>query len=123
MRGKSAFRRIAAVSVAMLAMAWAAAAQQPQISGIADAAPLAEPTGNIARGELIAIYGFNLANGIGSAFVPVSPTLSLAGASVTIGGIAAPLTYASPTQLDVQVPFEISAGTLTANVVVTVGNQ
>ena len=123
MRGKSAYRRITIICVTMLAGAWAAAAQQPQISGIENAAPLAQPTGNVARGELIAIYGSSLANGVASAFVPSSPTLSLAGASVSIGGIAAPITYASPTQLDVQVPFEISAGTLTANIVVTVGGQ
>src|ERR1019366_5601598 len=49
--------------------------------------------------------------------------LSLGGASVTIGGLAAPITYASPTQLDVQVPFEIAAGVPSVNVTVTVGSS
>jgi len=58
---------------------------------------------------------------LGANFTPTSPVLSLGGASVTIGGLAAPITYASPTQLDVQVPFEIAAGVPSVNVVVTVG--
>src|ERR1019366_7350864 len=49
--------------------------------------------------------------------------LSLGGASVTIGVGAAPLTYASPTQLDVQVPFEIAAGVPSVNLTVTVAGS
>jgi uncharacterized protein (TIGR03437 family) len=42
---------------------------------------------------------------------------------VTVGGLAAPITYASPTLLDVQVPFEIAAGVPSVNIVVTVGGS
>jgi uncharacterized protein (TIGR03437 family) len=47
----------------------------------------------VARGELISIYGTNLASGLGSAFTPTSPVLSLAGASVLIGGLAADISW------------------------------
>ncbi len=70
----------------------------------------------------VSIYGTNLANGVASTFAPAAPVLSLAGASVTIGGIPSPVTYASPTQLDVQVPFEIAAGVPSVNVIVTLSN-
>src|ERR1035438_9932733 len=94
---------------------------QPSISIVSNAAANSVSTGNVARGELISIYGSNLAASLGSAFAPTSPVLSLGGASVTIGGLAAPLTYASPTQLDVQFPFEIAAGVPSVNLTVTVG--
>ena len=38
------------------------------------------------------------------------PTM-LAGTAVTINGIAAPLYYVSPIQLNVQIPYEVTAGT------------
>jgi uncharacterized protein (TIGR03437 family) len=100
-----------------------AVAQQPQITRIASAAPAATATGNVARGELISIYGSNLANGVSSSFAPISPVLALAGASVSIGNIAAPILYASPTQIDLQVPFEIPAGVPSVSVTVTVGSM
>jgi hypothetical protein len=80
---------------------------QPVVNLVANAAADSNATGNVARGELISVYGTNLATGLGANFTPTSPVLSLAGASVTIGGLAAPITYASPTQIDLQVPFEI----------------
>jgi uncharacterized protein (TIGR03437 family) len=113
----------AGLAIVTMLAAVPAAEAQPAIAGIANAAPLSARTGNAARGELISIYGTNLATGVASAFAPVTPVLSLAGASVTIGGIAAAILYASPNQLDVQVPFEITAGTASVNVVVTVANN
>ena len=98
---------IALLATAVLS-AGLADAQQPQIAGIGNAAPVAQASGNVARGELISIYGSGLANGVASSFDPASLTPSLAGASVSIGGLVAPVTYASPTQLDVQVPFRDS---------------
>jgi len=104
----------------MLAVAGYAMAG-PLISSISNAAADSASTGNVARGELISIYGSELATGLGANFTPTSPVLSLGGASVKIGGIAAPITYASPTMLDVQVPFEITAGAASVDVTVTVG--
>ncbi len=114
-------KRIVIPVFALVALTAIAGAQGPQIAGIENAAPLVLATGNVARGELISIYGANLANGLTSDYYPVSPTLTLAGASVNIGGLQAPITYASPTQLNVQVPFEIPAGAASVNLTVTVG--
>ena len=119
-RGRVALKGIVLSGIALFAMAGVAAAQ-PVISVIANAASDSVATGNVARGELLSIYGTSLATSLGANFTPTSPVLSLGGASVTIGGLAAPITYASPTQLDVQVPFEIAAGVPSVNVVVTVG--
>ena len=82
----------------------------PIVTSVVNAAPDSVRTCGVARGELISVYGSNLANSVDSNFTPAAPIFSLAGASVTIGGLAAPIVYASPTQLDVQVPFEIAAG-------------
>ena len=77
----------------------------------------------MARGELISIYGSNLTNGATLASFPPSAPLTLAGTSVSIGGTAAPILYVSPTQVNVQVPFEIPAGVPSVNVIVTSGTQ
>ena len=75
---------------------------------------------NAAPGSLIQITGSNLASSTASApGFPLPP--SLAGASVTINGISAPILYASATQINAQVPFEISPGAATVNV--TSGNS
>src|SRR5271157_3016921 len=108
--GRAALKRMVFSAIALLAVAGFAAAQ-PVINLIANAAPDSVATGNVARGELISVYGTNLSTSLGANFTPTSPVLSLGGASVNIGGLAAPITYASPTQLDVQAPFEIPAGT------------
>lgn len=63
----------------------------------------------IAPGSLVAIFGSNLASGSQTATVSPWPT-TLAGATVTINGVPAPIYYASPAQVNAQVPFEIPAG-------------
>jgi uncharacterized protein (TIGR03437 family) len=62
-----------------------------------------------APGSVIQIFGSNLAATTTTAAGAPLP-LSLAGASVSIGGLAAPLFYASPGQINAQVPFELAAG-------------
>src|SRR5262249_13828098 len=73
---------------------------------------------SIAPGSLISIYGSNLAASTATAGTIPLP-LTLGGASVTINGVTAPLLYASSTQINAQVPFEIQPGT--ANLVITSG--
>lgn len=64
----------------------------------------------LAPGEIVAIYGTNLAGGImGSPTVPLS--MSLGGTSVIIGGIQVPLYFVSSGQINAQVPFELAPGT------------
>ncbi|MGA2741723.1 MAG: hypothetical protein ABSG65_30335, partial [Bryobacteraceae bacterium] len=75
----------------------------------------------VARGELISIYGSNLTSGATLESFPPTAPLTLGGTSVHIGGVAAPILFVSPNQLNVQVPFEIPAGVPSLNVTVTVG--
>ena len=72
--------------------------------GIVNAASFA--AGSLAPGSLFSIFGARLANTTASgAFVP-----ALGGASVTLGGIPVPLSYASPAQINGQVPYELAPG-------------
>ena len=76
--------------------------QAPQLTaaGVVNAASYAQP---IAPGSIVSIFGTNLAPAPARADHTLLPT-SLAGTSVTIGGIAAPLFYVSPGQINAQVP-------------------
>jgi uncharacterized protein (TIGR03437 family) len=68
----------------------------------------------VAPGSLVSIYGLDLAANTQSAGAPPLP-LTLSGASVLIGGQAAPLLYVSPEQINAQVPFGL-AGPVTMEV-------
>ncbi len=60
-------------------------------------------------GMIMAVFGTQLATGTQQATaLPLPYTMS--GVAVTINGIAAPLYYVSPGQLNVQVPYEAGAG-------------
>ena len=77
--------------------------------------------GQVAPGQLITLFGDNL--GLGdpvAAFPPSNGSfpISLAGVSVTFNGTPASLLYVSPTQVNVQVPFEV-AGQATAHMRIT----
>ena len=101
----------------------------PQISsgGIVNNASYLLASSGVARGSIAAIFGSNLTDG--SSCVPpgCAPTFgsngvlnkTMAGAEVTVGGIQAPIFYATPGQLGIQIPEEVS--TTTAAVQVRVG--
>ena len=55
-------------------------------------------------------FGTNLANSIQLAGALPLP-LNMAGASATVNGVAAPLYYVSPQQLNIQIPYETATGT------------
>ena len=79
----------------------------------------------LAPGSIAAIFGSNLNDGTpacSTSFVDGKLITSLCGASVTLNDIPAPLFYATPTQLGVQIPFEL-AGAASAQIVVTVLGQ
>ena len=64
----------------------------------------------VAPGAVVQIYGSALANG--TAFGTIANgrlSTAVAGTSVKIGGLDAPIAYASPTQINVQVPAELQA--------------
>jgi uncharacterized protein (TIGR03437 family) len=69
---------------------------------------------SIAPGSWIEIYGANLAAAARSwttaDFNGPNAPISLGGATVTIGGESAYLSYVSPTQLNVQVPLDLPPG-------------
>ena len=62
----------------------------------------------IAAGSILSIYGQGLATAAATSPAYPMPAATVAGASVTMNGWPAPIFYASPAQLNVQVPFEIS---------------
>jgi uncharacterized protein (TIGR03437 family) len=77
----------------------------------ADAADLA-PLTSVAPGQLLSLFG----EGIGPNAVAYQPkagvySSSQPGLSVTFNGLPGPLLYASPGQINVQVPYEIAGAT------------
>jgi len=64
----------------------------------------------VAPGTLITIYGNNLSEESSSSTVP-HPT-DVDGTKVLLGGQALPILYASPTQINAQVPFDLAVNTL-----------
>ncbi len=93
-----------------------------QITGsvTANAAPLLAPNGtlhafaplvggSLGPGNIVQIYGSNLAaQPIVSSVLPLNTNLG--GTTVLIGGVAAPLYYVSPGQINAQIPFELTPG-------------
>ncbi|MDQ2900568.1 MAG: hypothetical protein M3Y07_12335, partial [Acidobacteriota bacterium] len=71
----------------------------------------------IAPGSIVSLFGTNLAQGTASALDAPLPK-SLGGVSLTVKGLAAPLFYVSPTQINAQIPFEAIPGA--ASLVVSV---
>jgi len=88
------------------------------LSGISSAASFQRA---YAPGMVVALFGENLAGSTPNP--PSSPLpIALAGTTVTLNGIAAPLYYVSPTQINLQIPYAIQAGS-TAIVKVTNNGQ
>jgi uncharacterized protein (TIGR03437 family) len=89
----------------------------PVIGGVSNSASFTQV---YAPGEIISVFGTQLApaTAIGSAPLPAM----LGGSSVTIGGVAAPFYYSSPTQLNIQIPYGIPPGSMPA-LTVTNGGQ
>ena len=63
-----------------------------------------------APGMLVSVFGTNLATAKQLASTLPLP-LTMAGVSATVNGVAAPLLYVSPTQLNIQIPYETTTGT------------
>ncbi len=81
-------------------------AQSPVITpgGVVNAASYTQP---VVPGSLVAIFGSNLAQGVSVATTTPWPT-TLNGTSVSFNGIAAPLSYVSPIQINAQVPSSLT---------------
>jgi uncharacterized protein (TIGR03437 family) len=64
-----------------------------------------------APGEMVAVYGTAMAPiGTASLASTLPLPLNLNGVSATVNGVSAPLYYLSPTQIDLQIPYETGAG-------------
>ena len=71
--------------------------------------PTGAPNYGAAPGSIVSIFGTNLAVSVAQASgIPLLTTLN--GTSVTIGGVAAPLFYVSPEQINAQVPYDAPTG-------------
>ncbi|PWU09117.1 MAG: peptidase S8 [Terriglobia bacterium] len=76
------------------------------ISAVASAATY---QAGLSPGMLLSVFGSNLANTTQAA--SGSPlTYSIAGVSATVNGVGAPLISVSPTQINLQIPYEVGAG-------------
>ena len=93
--------------LALLFAAAPSALSQPVLSpgGVVNAASFTAP---VSPGSLVSIFGSGLAPGNASAGAIPLP-LSLAGVSVQINGIAAPLLFVSAGQINAQIPWEVSS--------------
>jgi uncharacterized protein (TIGR03437 family) len=89
-------------------------------TGIVNAASSAPFTAGVSPGELLTLYGTNLADS--TVIAPAIPfPNTLGNVQVMINGIAAPIYYVAPTQVSVIVPYEITAAVVQVQVV-TDGN-
>ena len=64
---------------------------------------------NASPGMIMTVFGTGLANSVRSATTQPLP-YALEGVSAVVNGIAAPLFYTSPGQLNIQIPYEAGAG-------------
>jgi len=76
-------------------------------TGILNAASFAPFTAGVAPGELLTLYGTNLASGLVVASDIPFPT-TLGGVQVMVNGVAAPIYYVSPGQISAIVPYATS---------------
>jgi uncharacterized protein (TIGR03437 family) len=90
-----------------------AVASSVTIAAVANGASF---TASLSPGSLAAIFGQNLSANTVQALIPWPTTLS--GTQVSVGGKSAALSFASPTQLTVQIPVDVALGS--AQVTVTV---
>jgi len=97
------------LGTALLVFSLASFAQTPNVApgSVLNSASYAEP---VVPGSLVAIFGTNLGSGLSTASsVPFSTNLG--GTSVTFGDVAAPLHFVSATQINAQVPWNVTGAT------------
>jgi len=85
--------------------------------------PVIDPAGTVndasylrpvAAGSIAAVFGTNLAIGQASSMVPTPLPDTLAQTGFSIGGQVAPLFFAMPTQVNLQIPWEVAGQTQTS---------
>ena len=103
-------------SVAMSVTSTGASKGIPALTGVSNGASFQAV---YAPGMILSIFGSQLAPSTSSAGSVPLP-VSIAGVAVTVNGVAAPLYYISPGQLNIQIPYETAAS---ATATVTVNNN
>jgi uncharacterized protein (TIGR03437 family) len=78
---------------------------------------------SVAPGSIITIFGTNMTASVGVAASALTPPTTLGGATVTVGGSAAALFYASPSQINAVVNTATPTGTQTLVVTSSTGAQ
>jgi uncharacterized protein (TIGR03437 family) len=93
--------------------------------GVVNNASFAAGSNAIAPGAIAAVFGTDMDDGSSVLFSSFGSNgtlvTTLAGATVTINGTAVPLFYATPSQLGIQIPFDLTGST--ATIEITVGGQ
>jgi uncharacterized protein (TIGR03437 family) len=118
--------RLVFVIMSGLAASVCGLAQTPVVTdnGVLNAASFAQGQ-PVSQGSLVSIFGSELAASVAQAdSIPLSTSLS--NVSVTFNGVAAPLLFISPGQINAQLPWDtLAAGTTTGavNVVVKRGSN
>ena len=78
------------------------------IAGLANGAAFNQ---TFAPGMILSVFGTNLTNSATALYAPIVPLpFSLGGTTATVNGVPAPFYYASPTQLNIQIPYETPEG-------------
>jgi len=110
------------LSVALQAPTMSGAGVYLNPQGVVNAASYAPFTAGVSPGEIVVLYGTNLAPGFQAATTLPLPT-TLNGVQVTVNGVAAPIYYVSPGQLSVVIPYSayytVSSGFPIARILVT----
>ena len=98
------------ISVALLAPAMNSSLSTTGVflnpQGVLNAGSFAPFTAGLAPGELLTLYGANLASGIQVASAVPFPT-TLGNVQVTVNGVPAPIYYVTPAQLSAIVPYGV----------------
>ncbi len=87
---------------------------KPAVAGLTNGASFKQ---TFAPGMILSVFGSQLATSTLSASSVPLP-VSMAGVAATVNGVAAPLYYVSPSQLNIQIPYDIatnSTATLAVN--------
>jgi uncharacterized protein (TIGR03437 family) len=71
--------------------------------------------GPVAPGSIVSVFGSNLASRVANAPAVPLPT-ALGGTSMRVNGVPSPIYYVSPTQVNAQIPYEVSPGAATVTV-------
>lgn len=84
----------------------------PAINGLTNGASFKS---TFAPGMIMSLFGSLLAPSTLEASSTPLP-VSMAGVGATVNGVAAPFYYVSPTQINLQIPYEVATGTATLNI-------